>query len=307
MSTRLSRFTALAVILVAACQPSSNPRGLSAKDEAAVRGVDSAWAAGANAGRIEGVAATYASDAVLLPPNLPPVKGHDAIRDFWGGYLKDYDVRIEITDDAVEGRGELAYVQGHFTSTSTPKAGAPAVRRGEGKYLEVLRRQPDGSWKYAYDMYSSNARPNPGAAQAAAGKPVVNQLRGIKFGPDPDAPKCFTLAVEQGDPEKGPSVILAKFSPGCVAPWHWHSPGETAMAVSGALEVQNQGDKPFVAGHGDFVYLPSHHVHRATCQGSAPCLVFLSSDAPFDTHWVDEAGQEISLEAALKIVKPAPK
>jgi uncharacterized protein (TIGR02246 family) len=302
-----SRFTVPAVILAAACQPSANPGGLSAKDEAAVRAVDSAWVAGANAGQAEGVAATYASDAVLLPPNGSPVEGHDAIRDFWGGFLKTYEVRVEIGDDAVEGRGDLAYIRGHYTMTTTPKAGAPALPREDGKYLEVLKRRPDGSWRYAYDMYSSNTSPNQGATQSPAGKPVVNQLSGIKFGPDPDAPKCFTLAVEQGDPEKGPSVILAKFSPGCVAPWHWHSPGETAMAVSGALEVQNQGDKPFVAGHGDFVYLPSHHVHRATCQGSAPCLVFLSSDAPFDTHWVDEAGQEISLEAVLKTVKPAPK
>jgi hypothetical protein len=28
--------------------------------------------------------------------------------------------------------------------------------RDEGKFLEVLRRQPDGSWRYAVDMYSSD-------------------------------------------------------------------------------------------------------------------------------------------------------
>jgi len=84
MRTMLSCVTVPAVILVVACQPSANPGGLSPKDEAAVRGIDPAFAAGANAGQIEGIAATYASDAVLLPPNLPPVKGHDAIRGFWG-------------------------------------------------------------------------------------------------------------------------------------------------------------------------------------------------------------------------------
>ena len=64
-------------------------------------------------------------------------------------------------------------------------------------------------------------------------------------------------------------------------------------------------DKPFVAHHGDFLYLPPHHVHRAICLGSTPCLVFLTSDAAFDIHWVDAAGQEIPLEAALKSSKPA--
>ena len=56
--------------------------------------------------------------------------------------------------------------------------------------------------------------------------------------------------------------------------------------------------------HGEAIsYLPSRHVHRATCLGAAPCLVFLSADAPFDIHWVDGAGQEISLDAALKAAK----
>jgi quercetin dioxygenase-like cupin family protein len=111
-------------------------------------------------------------------------------------------------------------------------------------------------------------------AQEPAEKAVVNQVTGIKFGPMPNAPACFSIAVERGDPGNGPSVVLAKLSPGCVAPWHWHTPSETAMVVSGGMETQMKGDKPFVARPGDFVYLPSRHVHRTTCTGGAPCLLF---------------------------------
>ena len=144
---------------------------------------------------------------------------------------------------------------------------------------------------------------NQAAAQEAA---IVNPQSGVKFGPIPNAPECFTVAVEKGDPSKGPSVILAKFAAGCVAPFHWHTPSETVMVVSGALETQMKGDdKPIVAHHGDFLYLPPKHVHRATCSKAAPCLVFLTSDGAFDVHWVDKAGQEISLEAAMKAVQPA--
>jgi quercetin dioxygenase-like cupin family protein len=143
------------------------------------------------------------------------------------------------------------------------------------------------------------------AAQETEEKPIVTAAATAKFGAIPNAPDCFTVAVERGDPTKGPSVILARFAPGCVAPFHWHTPSETAMVVSGSLEATMKGDKPFVAHHGDFLYLPAHHVHRATCLGSAPCLVFLTSDAAFDIHWVDAAGQEIPLETALKNIKPA--
>jgi len=141
------------------------------------------------------------------------------------------------------------------------------------------------------------------AAQGTEEKPIVTAAVTAKFGAIPNAPDCFTVAVERGDPTKGPSVILARFAPGCVAPFHWHTPSETAMVVSGSLEATMKGDKPFVAHRGDFLYLPSHHVHRAACLGSAPCLVFLTSDAVFDIHWVDAAGQEIPLETALKEIK----
>jgi quercetin dioxygenase-like cupin family protein len=143
------------------------------------------------------------------------------------------------------------------------------------------------------------------SAQTPDDKAIVATAAAAKFGPAANAPECFTISVERGDPSKGASVILAKFAPGCVAPFHWHTPSETVMVVSGALEVQMQGEKSMVAHHGDFVYMPPKHVHRATCTGAAPCNVFLTSDAAFDIHWVDANGQEISLEAALKAAKGA--
>ena len=141
------------------------------------------------------------------------------------------------------------------------------------------------------------------AAQSADEEATVSTAATAKFSAIPNAPECFTISVERGDPTKGPSVILAKFAPGCVAPFHWHSPSETVMVVSGSLQTQMHGEAAFVAHRGDFVFMPPRHVHRATCLGAAPCLVFLSSDAAFDIHWVDVEGNEISLEAALKSAK----
>lgn len=145
------------------------------------------------------------------------------------------------------------------------------------------------------------------AAQGDQDKPIVSPAAAAKFMALPTAPKCFTIAVERGDPNTGPSVILARFAPGCVAPYHWHTPSETAMIVSGSLEAQMKDDKAFVGHHGDFVYFPPHHVHRATCVGAAPCVLFLASDAAFDIHWVDKQGKEISLDEAVKAAAPASK
>jgi uncharacterized protein (TIGR02246 family) len=112
--------------------------------------------AAANAGNADQIAEVYAEDGSLLAPNLPPQKGRDAIRSFWGGFLDAYTVRFEVASDTIEGRGDLAYSQGHYRFTAVPKAkGVPGIA-DEGKFLEILRKQRDGSWKYVVDMYSSN-------------------------------------------------------------------------------------------------------------------------------------------------------
>ena len=132
------------------------PASLSPADQARIRSVDSAFTAAANAGDAEGMAAVYAEDGALLAPNLPPQRGRDAIKAFWGGFLDAYTVRFEVASDTIEGRGDLAYNHGHYRFTAVPKAkGVPGVA-DEGKFLEILKKQPDGSWTYALDMYSSN-------------------------------------------------------------------------------------------------------------------------------------------------------
>ena len=129
---------------------------LSAADHAGIRSADSAFMAAANAGDADGIAEVYAEDGSLLAPNLPPQKGRDAVRAFWGGFLDAYTVRFEVASDTIEGRGDLAYNQGHYRFTAVPKAkGVPGIA-DEGKFLEILKKQRDGSWKYIIDMYSSN-------------------------------------------------------------------------------------------------------------------------------------------------------
>jgi uncharacterized protein (TIGR02246 family) len=132
---------------------------LSAADRDAIRAADSSFAAAANSGDVDAIVSVYARDASLLPPNLPPQKGHTAIRSFWGGFLNAYTVKFEIASDTIEGRGDLAYNVGHFRFTAVPKERSNPGVADEGKFLEVLRKQPDGSWKYVVDMYSSNLAP----------------------------------------------------------------------------------------------------------------------------------------------------
>jgi uncharacterized protein (TIGR02246 family) len=159
-----------ALTLSAACQPAPKtqtstdgaesaavPAGLSSQDEAAVRAVDREWTRAATAGDGSALTALYASDATLLPPNEPVAKG-EAVKKYNIDMVNAFSGPIELTTTAVEGRGDLAYAVGMYRATLTPKkAGAKALPTEEGKYLEVLKKQADGSWKIVYDMWNQNA------------------------------------------------------------------------------------------------------------------------------------------------------
>lgn len=68
----------------------------------------------------------------------------------------------------------------------------------------------------------------------AAGKSMEQAI----FNGVPGLPTCTTGAVESGDPTKEPSIILAKGEKGCVIPWHWHTPIEHVMIVSGSARME---------------------------------------------------------------------
>ena len=301
----MQRFAASVIvcsILIALCT-AQQQSGTRSDDERAIRATDAVTLKAAQEKNADIAASNYTDDATWLPPNAPLVKGRDGIRAGWAQMmaLPGFTIDWQITSLDVARSGDMAYTIYAYQMNFTGPTGAPV--KDHGKDLVVWKKQADGKWKMQAEAFSSDLT----AAKEPEQKPIVAPVANGKFGTVPNAPECFTVAVERGDPASGPSVLLAKFAPGCVAPFHWHTPSETAMLVSGALEVQMKDDPAMVAHQGDFLYLPGHHVHRATCLPPAACTLFLSSDAAFDIHWVDAAGNEIPLETALKNAKAPAK
>jgi quercetin dioxygenase-like cupin family protein len=125
------------------------------------------------------------------------------------------------------------------------------------------------------------------------------------FAAMPNLPSCATAAVLSGDPSKGASVLLAKSTAGCVIPWHWHTPTEHVMMVSGSAKLEMKDGAPTVLGAGGYAMLPGKHVHQFSCPSA--CSFFVSSDGAFDIHYVDANGQEIPAEKALGTSKTTAK
>jgi|SRR5581483_2501553 len=116
-----------------------------------IQALDAEFVRHANAGDVERmVDGFYAEDAQLLPPDAPKVTGKAAILEFWRAVMATgpKDITIETTDIAAS--GDIAYGVGKYAMTA-------ADGRHEGKYVIVLRRQPDGGYKTVVDMFSENS------------------------------------------------------------------------------------------------------------------------------------------------------
>jgi ketosteroid isomerase-like protein len=149
---------------------SSVPTGLSDADKAAIRKRTGAVVAISNAPTKDWdayVRADYTEDAVVLPPNTPAIQGWDAIKAYILTEGTVLDFKVEMIE--IEGRGDLAYVRGTYSMTVvTPDASGPT--KGTGKYIEIWRKQADGSWKVIRDIFNSDL-PTPAPPAPAPAKP----------------------------------------------------------------------------------------------------------------------------------------
>src|SRR5262245_32826728 len=97
-----------------------------------------------NAGDLDGVLALYEDDARFVDRSGETLVGRDRIRDIIAGLIDSRTrmhgqvVRSVVIDD-------VALLYSDFSGTAIGVSGAEA--EVESKAVEVLRRQPNGTWK----------------------------------------------------------------------------------------------------------------------------------------------------------------
>jgi uncharacterized protein (TIGR02246 family) len=144
--------------LTLACRPQAPP-DTRAADEQAIRTADAACLQAAQAKDLERLVACYAEDAAMFPPNVPIATGREAIRANWSqlfaapGYALSWQpTRVEVSRG-----GDLGYGMGSYELTLNDSKGKPVVERG--KYVNVWRKQADGSWRMVADIWNSDQPP----------------------------------------------------------------------------------------------------------------------------------------------------
>ena len=135
--------------------------------EAAVRKMTQDWAQACNTKQLDDLVELYATDALVLRPNTPAVRGSAAIREFFFAALDAGLGEAELEPMRVELFGDIAYEAGRCKTLVPTVTGKRREERG--KYLMIFARQPGGDWKTLADSWSSDlslasdSAVNPGA------------------------------------------------------------------------------------------------------------------------------------------------
>jgi uncharacterized protein (TIGR02246 family) len=127
----------------------------------ATSAADTIWkeyAASLNEGDLERWLALWTEDGVQMPPDEAAIFGKDNIRTRNEAMLERFTFDIGITNQEIETSGDLAYSRGIYKAQLMPKDGGRPISI-DGKYLTVLERQTDGSWKIHRDIFNSNRSP----------------------------------------------------------------------------------------------------------------------------------------------------
>ena len=138
--------------------------------EAAVRKVTQDWALACNTRQLDDLTSLYVADGLVLRPNVAPVRGTPAIREFFFSLLDGGFGEVELEPLRVELAGDVAYEAGRCKSLAPIAMGKRREERG--KYLLVMARQPNNDWRISADSWSNDlslATPQDTAVKPAAG------------------------------------------------------------------------------------------------------------------------------------------
>lgn len=160
---RITLAPLLSLVALAACMPASEtPEQMAARNQAITDSVRTwitsmapRFAAGVTSNNTDSVVQFYASDAVLMAPNVPAATGHDAIKATLTSIMTAAPAsRLDINVQSVSAAGDVAIERGTYVIVVKP-AGAPSAVTDSGNYVVHWKRDGN-SWKMADHAWNSS-------------------------------------------------------------------------------------------------------------------------------------------------------
>ncbi len=139
-------------------QTSRNSNGTDA-DRAAISATLTAYAAAWKASDTDRIVALYAPDAIIMPTDHVIEQGAAAIASYNKAFFNEYTPGdFVINQEETQISGDLAFNRGSFSYSATPKNGGASIQ-DRGKYVVIMAREADGTWKWTRDIDNSDGMP----------------------------------------------------------------------------------------------------------------------------------------------------
>ena len=153
----------IVVLMLAGCTkqvnvPKDTIMSKQSTDIASIKQLAEDWRSGWIAGDTEFVLSLYAEEPVLMPQGQPAISGKENIRPLYEAVMKEVEFESQSKVMDVEVSGDLGYFWCDYTLTARPKAGGETIEVA-GKYMCIVKRQDDGSWKITRLMDNSDETP----------------------------------------------------------------------------------------------------------------------------------------------------
>jgi uncharacterized protein (TIGR02246 family) len=140
-------------VLLAYFVSSGLPKSQNDADEKAILKLLDRLMAADNAGDVDQIISFYADDAITMPPNDNIVIGKAAIAARYKAGFAKFKMEVSLSSDELEVCGDWAFNRGKTSGRLIWHDGSKPTSLND-KYLMILRRQADKSWKIARLMWS---------------------------------------------------------------------------------------------------------------------------------------------------------
>lgn len=132
---------------------------MSKNDVAKIKQMLRQYADACTAGDSEAVLKTFANGVVFMPPDTPKLSGKKAIATWAQATLFDpFENKLQMKLSRAEMFGKQAFITGSFSLELIPNSGGTTLK-GTGKHMARLKKERDGSWKYAQAIWNFDKPP----------------------------------------------------------------------------------------------------------------------------------------------------
>lgn len=152
--------TVAAALFIAGCarapaadETAAGPCALPASDVEWIESLIAEHEAQVLAGDYDAMLTSFSGEVLVMMPNRPVITGREEVRKFQSEFPPIDEYKLDALD--ILGCGDFAVARGTY-SMSMAIEGAPDPYTDSGKWIQVLRKQPDGTWAIIMDISNSD-------------------------------------------------------------------------------------------------------------------------------------------------------